>query len=463
MVEFLFPEPSPKQSLFLSDEHRYIGYGGARGGGKSWSIRLKACLLALYYDGIRICIVRRSFPELEENHIKPLKTLLNSSDENKSNRIATYNESKKVFKFKNGSEILLKYCETDKDAERFQGIEFDVLFIDEATHQTEERFVKMNSSVRGTNSFPHRTYITCNPGGVGHTWVKRRFVDRRFKETENPDDYSFIQAFVQDNKALMELDPGYVKELEALPPKLRTAWLEGSWDVFEGQFFEEFVDDPNHYLDRRFTHVIESFEIPRDWPIYRSFDWGFNKPYSCAWWTVDYDGRLYRILESYGCTGTPNEGVKWNQNKVFETIAAIEKEHRWLKGKQIFGIADPSIWASNGGISIVEVANKHGVYFTKGDNQRIPGWMQVHYRLSFDEEGLPMMYIFNTCKDFIRTMPELQFSTTNPEDLDTTGEDHIADETRYMCMARPIKPQIKEEKKPFGDDPLDLQKGYRRI
>ena len=463
MAEFLFSEPSPKQSLFLSDEHRYIGYGGARGGGKSWSIRLKACLLALHYPGIRSCIVRRSFPELEENHIKPLKILLNSSDENKSNRIATYNESKKVFRFKNGSEILLKYCETDKDAERFQGIEFDVLFIDEATHQTEERFVKMNSSVRGTNSFPHRTYITCNPGGVGHTWVKRRFVDRRFQETENPDDYSFIQAFVQDNKALMELDPGYVKELESLPPKLRAAWLEGSWDVFEGQFFEEFVDDPNHYADRRFTHVIESFEIPRDWPIYRSFDWGFNKPYSCAWWTVDYDGRLYRILESYGCTGTPNEGVKWNQNKVFETIAAIEKEHRWLKGKQIFGIADPSIWASNGGISIVEVANKHGVYFTKGDNQRIPGWMQVHYRLSFDEEGLPMMYIFNTCKDFIRTMPELQFSNTNPEDLDTTGEDHIADETRYMCMARPIKPQIKEEKKPFGDDPLDLQKGYRRI
>lgn len=463
MAEFLFPEPSPKQSLFLSDEHRYIGYGGARGGGKSWSIRLKACLLALYYAGIRICIVRRSFPELEENHIKPLKILLNSSDENKSNRIATYNESKKVFRFRNGSEILLKYCETDKDAERFQGIEFDVLFIDEATHQTEERFTKMDSSVRGTNSFPHRTYITCNPGGVGHTWVKRRFVDRRFKDTENPDDYSFIQAFVQDNKALMELDPGYVKGLEALPPKLRAAWLEGSWDVFEGQFFEEFVDDPNHYADRRFTHVIEQFEIPRDWPIYRSFDWGFNKPYSCAWWTVDYDGRLYRILESYGCTGTPNEGVKWDQNKVFETIKTIEKEHRWLKGKQVFGIADPSIWISNGGISIVEVANKHGVYFTKGDNQRIPGWMQVHYRLSFDEEGLPMMYIFNTCKDFIRTMPELQFSTTNPEDLDTTGEDHIADETRYMCMARPIKPQIKEEKTPFGDDPLDLQKGFRRI
>lgn len=463
MVEFLFPEPSPKQSLFLSDEHRYIGYGGARGGGKSWSIRLKACLLALHYAGIRICIVRRSFPELEENHIKPLKILLNSSDENKSNRIAAYNESKKVFRFKNGSEILLKYCETDKDAERFQGIEFDVLFIDEATHQTEERFTKMDSSVRGTNSFPHRTYITCNPGGVGHTWVKRRFVDRRFKETENQDDYSFIQAFVQDNKALMELDPGYVKRLEALPPKLRAAWLEGSWDVFEGQFFEEFVDDPNHYADRRFTHVIEAFEIPRDWPIYRSFDWGFNKPYSCAWWTVDYDGRLYRILESYGCTGTPNEGVKWDQNKVFETIKTIEKEHRWLKGKQVFGIADPSIWISNGGISIVEVANKHGVYFTKGDNQRIPGWMQVHYRLSFDEEGLPMMYIFNTCKDFIRTMPELQFSNTNPEDLDTTGEDHIADETRYMCMARPIKPVIKEEKKPFGDDPLDLQKGYRKI
>ncbi len=463
MPQFVFPTPSPKQKLFLSDKHRYVGYGGARGGGKSWGIRIKSVLLALHYPMISICIVRRSFPELEQNHIKPLKKMLNSNDENKDNRIATYNEAKKTFRFKNGSEILLKYCETDKDAERFQGIEFDVLFIDEATHQTEERFTKMNSSVRGTNSFPHRTYITCNPGGVGHTWVKRLFVDRRFKGAENPEDYSFIQAKVQDNEALMTLNPDYVKTLEALPPKLKMAWLDGSWDVFEGQFFEEFVDDSEHYSDRRYTHVIEPFEIPREWTIYRSFDWGYNKPYSCAWWAVDYEGRIYRILESYGCTGTPNEGVKWDQDKVFKSIATTEKEHKWLKNRQIIGVADPSIWIKNGGVAIVEIANQNGVYFNKGDNQRIPGWMQVHYRLAFDKEGYPMMYVFNTCKDFIRTIPELQYSKTNPEDLDTEGEDHIADETRYMCMTRPISPKHSVEQEPFGDDPLNLNPGYRRI
>lgn len=248
-----------------------------------------------------------------------------------------------------------------------------------------------------------------------------------------------------------------------MPEKLRQAHRFGNWDIFDGQFFEEFRDYPEHYEDRLNTHVIAPFEIPRDWIIYRSFDFGFAAPFSCAWWAVDYDGRLYRILELYGCTKTPNEGVKWPPEKIFEKIAEIEREHRWLKSKHIIGVADPSIWDASRGEPIVEAANRNGIYFTPGDNTRIPGWMQVHYRLSFDENGIPMMYVFNTCKSFIRTMPEQQFSNTNPEDLDTTGEDHIADEVRYMCMARPIKPVIKEEKKPFGDDPLNMNPSYRRI
>ena len=143
-------------------------------------------------------------------------------------------------------------------------------------------------------------------------------------------------------------------------------------------------------------------------------------------------------------------------------IADIEKQHRWLKNKRIIGVADPSIWDASRGEAIIEAADRNGVYFTKGDNKRLPGWMQVHYRLSFDENGIPMMYVFNTCKGFIRTVPELKFSNNNPEDLDTTGEDHIADEVRYMCMARPIAPTYKKKITALGDDPLNLHKGYYR-
>jgi hypothetical protein len=155
---------------------------------------------------------------------------------------------------------------------------------------------------------------------------------------------------------------------------------------------------------------------------------------------VDYDGVVYRILELYGCTKTPNEGVKWTPPQVFAEIHRIETEHRWLSGKKIIGIADPAIWDAETGESIADVAARHQVFFTPGDHKRIPGWMQVHYRLAFDDNGFPQMYVFSNCKAFIRTIPLLQYDEHKPEDLDTDGEDHVADEVRYFCMSRPIKP-----------------------
>jgi hypothetical protein len=207
-------------------------------------------------------------------------------------------------------------------------------------------------------------------------------------------------------------------------------------------FFEEFKDDPDHYIDRQNTHIIEPFEIPDAWKIYRSFDWGYAKPFSCGWWAVDPDGVIYRILELYGCTKTPNEGVKWTPNQVFAEIHRIENEHRWLKGKNIIGIADPAIWDAETGESIAETAAENQVYFSKADNRRLNGWMQVHYRMSFDENGYAMMYVFKNCKAFIRTIPLLMYDEHKPEDLNTDGEDHVADEVRYFCMSRPIKPRI---------------------
>ena len=439
-------KPSETQRAFLQAKTRWVAFGGARGGGKSWAVRTKATLLALKYPGIRVLIVRRSYPELYNNHINQLRSLLHD--------VAPYKDGVKELRFRSGSVIKFTYLSNDADLDRLQGVEFDVIFIDEATQLSEYQIRAVAASNRGVNSFPKRMYLTCNPGGQGHAFIKRLFIDRNFNENEDPADYTFIQSLVTDNKVLMREDPDYIRKLEALPLKLREAWLYGRWDVYEGQFFEEFRDDPAHYMDRRKTHVIEPFEVPGDWRIYRSFDFGYAKPFSCAWWAVDYDGVAYRILELYGCTDEPNVGVKWDPDKIFTEIRWIETEHRWLKGKTIYGVADPSIWDASRGEAIIEAADRHYIYFEKGDNKRLPGWMQVHYRMSFDENGYAMLYVFKNCRAFIRTMPLLQYDEHRPEDLDTDGEDHVADETRYFCMTRPIAPRKAPARDGYKDNPM---------
>lgn len=450
------PEPNAKQKQFLQAKAAHVGFGGARGGGKSWVVRWKAVLLCLRYGGIKVMIVRKTYPELSENHIIPLCRILGCFATRKEDRLAVYNDSKKHIVFPNGSRILFRYCDDEKDAERFQGTEVDVLFIDEATQQSKSKVEKLNACVRGANEFPKRTYYTFNPGGEGHSWVKRLFIDRRFQEGEDPEEYVFIQSLLTDNQVLMQSDPKYLKRLKALPPKLRRAWLEGDWNVFDGQFFEEFRDCPEHYRDRQWTHVIEPFSIPQHWKIYRSFDWGYNKPFSCGWWAVDPDGVVYRILELYGCTEVPDEGVKWTPARVFGEIHRIETEHPLLRGKRIGGVADPAIWDAQYGESIADVAARHQVWFSPGDHQRIPGWMQLHYRLAFDEKGYPSMYIFSNCRAFIRTLPLLCYDRSKAEDLDTTGEDHVADEVRYFLMSRPIKPRESVKEDPYEKDPRKL-------
>lgn len=437
--------PNKKQEQMLLATTKHVGFGGAVGGGKSWGVRYKAKALCFRYAGIKIMIVRRSYEELEKNHIRILKAELFG--------IVKYTDKSKLMVFPNGSTISFMYCAKDDDLQRIQGAEFDVVFIDEATQLSEHQMKVISARVRGANPFPKRIYYTCNPGGQGHAYIKRIFIDKKYEGKERPEDYTFIQSLVTDNTVLMREDPDYIHTLEALPPKLRKAWLEGQWDIFEGQFFEDFRTEPDIELceklgitqkeakeQHKCVHVIEPFNIPKDWTIYRSFDWGYSKPFSCAWWAVDYDGVLYRILEYYGCTDEPNTGIKLPPKSVFEEISRIEHEHPWLKDKTIYGVADPAIWDAQKGESIAETAEKFGIYFEKGDHKRIPGWMQLHYRFQFDENGYSMMYIFSNCRAFIRTIPLLMYDEHKVEDLDTSGEDHVADEVRYLCMARPIEP-----------------------
>ena len=453
--------PSAKQKQFLAEKHRYVAYGGARGGGKSWSVQRKAILLCLKWAGIKALIVRRTYAELQNNHINVLIPLLYG--------IAKYNRSDKMFTFPNGSTIKFGYCATDADLGQYQGSEYDVIFIDEACLLSEYQIQQITACNRGVNNFPKRIYYTLNPGGQSHGYFKRLFVDRKFNGDEDPNDYSFIQSLVTDNKALMESQPEYIKQLKNLPPKLREAWLYGRWDIFEGMFFEDFRTEvdvskteelnmtPEEMLKyHRYTHVIEPFNPPEEWTYYRSYDFGYGKPFSCCWWAVDYEGIAYQIEECYGCTATPNEGVKWSPDKQFRQIKEIENSHPYLKGRYIDGVADPSIWDGSRGESVYEAALRNGIDFQKGVNDRIAGWMQMHYRFQFDEKGKARMYIFKNCKNTIRTLPLLMYDEHKPEDLDTTQEDHIADAMRYFCMARPIKPIEKETGKEIMSDPLNL-------
>ena len=449
---FTIDPPSKTQFKFLDSTKKYVGFGGARGGGKSWAVRTKAKLLALNYPGIRLLIVRRTYPELTNNHINQLRTELIG--------IATYNDKDKVLRFGNGSTINFAYCDNDKDLDRLQGTEYDVVFLDEATQLSEYQIKAITACVRGVNDFPKRVYMTCNPGGQGHQYIKRVFLDRKYEPGEDPDDYEFVASKVTDNKVLMESNPDYVKQLEALPPKLRKAWLDGDWNIFEGQFFEDFVDDPEHYDDHRWTHVINAFAIPASWEIYRAFDWGYNKPFACCYFAIDHDGVAYHFLEYYGCNGTPNEGLKRNPDEVFTSIADLEAQHPWLKGRKIHGVADPAIWDAQYGESIAETAAKHRIYFDKGDHKRLAGWMQFHYRLAFDSDGAAKFYVFKNCVNFIRTIPLLQYDKHKVEDIDTENEDHIADAARYFFMARPIIPKI-EVPEAFGEDnPLHSVFGF---
>ena len=461
--------PSDRQRLFLMARAKHIGFGGARGGGKSWAVRTKAKLLALRYPGIKILIVRRTYPELMNNHINSLIS--------ETYGAAKYNRTEKMLYFlnksTNKSTIKFGYCASDGDLDQYQGAEYDVVFLDEATQLQEMWIRKITACVRGVNGFPKRIYYTMNPGGVSHAYIKRLFIDRQYEDGEIPEDYEFIQSLVTDNKALMESQPDYIQQLEALPPKLRDAWLYGRWDIFEGQFFDDFRTAPDAVeceragitvddalRQHRFTHVIPAFDISvgeaRGWTLMRSYDFGYSKPFSLAWWACDYDGTLYRVMEMYGCTQTPDEGVRWSPDEQFRRAAEIEREHPWLKGRKIVdSIADPAIFDASRGESIAETAARYGIYFTPGDHERIPGWMQVHYRLQFDAQGYARMYFFDSCKAAIRTLPLMMHSETHPEDIDTKLEDHCPDEIRYMCMSRPIKPIVPARREPVFFDPLD--------
>lgn len=465
--------PQPKQKAFMERPEYESLYGGAAGGGKSDALLAEA-LRQVHIPHYRALILRKTYPQLSE--LEDRSRELYSAAYPRSR----YNESKHFWKFPSGAKIYFGAMQHTKDRTNYQGKRYDFIAFDELTHFTFEEYSYLFSRNRPSGKGT-RVYIraTANPGGVGHSWVKDRFITaappltpiESIMEIARPDGTKekvsrkriFVPSTVFDNKKLLENDPNYIANLALMPEAERNALLYGDWNSFSGQVFNEWLNDPSHYDDRERTHVIGAFPIPKEWRIYRGFDFGYAKPFSVGWYAVDHDARIYRIRELYGCTGTPNTGVKWEPGKIAQEIARIESEDPNLKDKRIIGIADPSIYDESRGESIASMMEKHRVYFDKGDNTRIPGKMQIHYRLAFDDDGIPMFYVFDTCKHFIRTIPSLVYDQTDVEDIDTKQEDHIYDEMRYVMMANPIAPRADKIKQPIIlDDPLDLHKDSRK-
>ena len=437
-------KPQPRQLEFMRRPEPEALYGGAAGGGKSDALVIEA-LRQVHIPHYRALILRKTYPQLSDLVDKSQRYYLRAFPE------AQYNATSHVWVFPSGAKIYFGSMQHTKDRTNYQGKAFDFIGFDELTHFEWEEYSYMMSRNRPTGPGT-RVYLraTTNPGGVGHGWVKARFITPAPPGTpieeectvQMPDGTEkmlrrarvFIPSSVFDNPALLKNDPGYLASLAAMPEAEKQALLYGSWDSFSGQVFTEWRNDPKHYEDQRWTHVIAPFAIPKHWKIYRGYDFGYSKPFSVGWYAADEEGRLYRIKELYGCTGRPDEGTHLDPVEQARRIREAEQNDPMLRGRVITGIADPAIF----------------------DQSRGESKMQFHYRLHFDEEGRPMLQVFHTCKHFIRTIPNLVYDESNVEDIDTRQEDHIYDECRYVLMENPISPPRQIAGPTVRDDPLEL-------
>jgi phage terminase large subunit len=420
LARFCINTIQPKQKLFFKARTKYIAYGGTRAGGKSWAMRIKFILLALRYPKLKLLLLRRTFPELESNHILPLLQELEG--------IARYAVAKKMFIFPNGSFIKLGYCKNEKDAFQYVGREYDVIGFEEATLFTEAQLDFIKTSARNTRSdFQPRIYYTCNPGGVGHHYIKRLFIDKDFTADENPDDYTFIPASIYDNTILLSRDPSYLGVLNSLPEDLRRAHRDGDWDALSGQYFREF---------RRDTHVIEPFEIPKEWFRYVTIDYGLDC-LAAYWIAVDYTGQCYVYREVH------------ESGLIISQAADIIKDN--CMGEQIdqfFLPPDMKSSRQETGKSAYQLFIENGITGTMSRNQRVDGWLCMkEYLKPRGENLLPTLRFFSNCKCAIKHIPLLQRSENDPNDvsLEPHKFTHSADAIRYFCSSWVSTPEYERE------------------
>lgn len=452
------PQAGP-QTAFVQCPVFEVCYGGARGGGKTdaalgeWANHAKR-----YGQNAKGLFVRRTLIALGPT-IERAKQIYRPLG-------AQWQEQKSRFVWPNGAILYFRYLERDADADNYQGHDYTRVYVEELTQFPDPGPLdKLKATLRSAAGVPTGFRATCNPGGPGHTWVKDRYIDagayrivkerftNPFSGQEIESGRVFIPAKLSDNPELLNNDPRYVANLfKAGSAALVKAWLEGDWNVVEGAFFDCWDTG---------KHVISPFPIPADWLRFRAFDWGSAAPFSVGWWAVASDSRgaiprgsLIRYREWYGASA-PGKGLKLTTEEVARGILSRDHGETFA-----YSVADPAIFAEDGGPSRAEAFAKHRVFFRRADNKRVTGngamggWDEMRQRLK-GAGGVPMLYIFDTCRDFIRTVPSLPHDPNRMEDVDTNAEDHIADEARYACMSRPWLPIVEKPKRQGPRDWFD--------
>ena len=454
-------EANPKQLQFYRARTMFIAYGGAKGGGKTHAVRTKAFGGALMNPGIRILVMRQTYPALEENHITPMRRMAAKTG------AATYNGTTHMLTFVNGSTIRFGHWSGEDSEDEYNGQEYDWVFIDEATQFSERAFNYLGGLLRGASPIPKRMYLTCNPGGVGHNWVKRLFIDREYHNdpddpemNENPEDYTFIFATVEDNTHMLEHSPNYLKNLAQMPEDVRRAYRYGDWTTLGGGYFKEF---------QTVTHVRKPFQIPNHWLKYRSFDYGLDM-FACIWWAIDSDGRAwaYREVEKKGLpiqeaaklclqNSPPNE-------KIEATLAPWDM---WSRTKES-GKTMASLWLENG-IPIIQSPRDrvHGHMAMKTMMAPMP--LKDPYVLSLYPEGqkpatLPGLMMFSGLSKVIKDIQEIQADEKNPNDCAKMPHEitHSVDAARAFAASRTLTTEEPKaaRKKMFEDLIEDRKEDY---
>jgi hypothetical protein len=429
------PQPGP-QEMFVNCPLFEVFFGGARGGGKSWGVIGDWALHSDQYGENAVgLMIRRTRIELLDlfEQARAVYTKVGAT--------ATYSPLRIIMP--NGARITFAYLERDPDAEQYQGHNYTRIYCEEiGNFPSPVPIMKLMATLRSGAGVPVGIRMTGNPGGAGHQWVRARYIDPAPQGWQVITDEStgleriYIPSRVSDNAYL---GPDYVQRLKASgSPELVRAWLEGDWSVVSGAFFPEFS---------MARHVIAPRELPAHWARFRSFDWGSARPFCCHWWAVS-DGSMHDIArgalvlyrEWYGMRpGEPNVGLKMTA----EAVASGIREREVDDPGTMVGVADPAMFAEDGGPSIAQRMSQVGVHFRPADNKRVPqrgamgGWDQVRSRLVGDADERPMLLLFSTARDIIRTLPALQHDDARPEDVDTDMEDHAPDALRYACLSRP--------------------------
>jgi hypothetical protein len=417
---------------------KFLLYGGALGGGKSYFLRWYAVrrLMILFswgFKGAVGMIACENYPSLKDRQISKIGVEFPSW-------LGKYYDKHKLYSScfildKRWGSGVICFRNLD-DPAKYASSEFAFILVDELTKNKIEVFTFLRTRLR----WPGLPDVECqfvgasNPGSVGHGWVKALWMDGVFgKEWIEPIDYRGMFAYVPstaaDNKYLGD---DYWAMLSSLPENIREAFKDGNWNVFVGQAFPQF---------NRETHVIRPTKIPENAPMYTTFDWGYGKPFSWGWWWVDTDGRIYRFAEWYGWCDIPNEGLRLSDKDI--AIGVLEREKQLgIKRSQITAsLAGHDCWnkkpdykGGGQGPSTADVFASFGIYMTPGDSSRALKIRQFRERLRVPTDGsMPMMMISNTCKQFIRTISDLVVDENNIEDVETDGEDHCIAGGTMVC------------------------------